>query len=340
MDAILSKLKKVNDERKEILSLCKKKEEITKFVDLGRDMFKDKPIILNKYFRNESGQPCYYANLLFFKNIEGITLDQIHNVLKADFKEPISLAGYKYDKEHYRFYTQYMQDEYEEDLFKVKSREEEDAEKEAERCTRIEPLDFKALESLYSFIYKAIKQRYVILFNLEDIPAMLNNALDCYFKGVNCNVSNNNMYARIEEIRALFENSEVIEWLKTGVNDLSCLVIDTKAHVVTHKIMNYKDYFDEEEWKWYQLPVSEPFKEVVDTKIDLSKDYIETYQKVLRTLTGITDDSLKDTCYEIIHNAEDLWEEDILANDIVECDPYYENVDDDEDYLINNEIFD
>ena len=286
----------VKDPKMEILAMCKpvaKKEDKLMFVELGRDMFKDNKHILNKYFKNNKGQDCYYANLLAFKGIEGITLYDIKKQLKADFKQDVSLAGFKYNPEHYKYSEQHIQDEYEDDLFRNKSVEEERAEFEADRKSRIEELDFDAVESLYTVLFEALKARLVMILNLESVPGIINNAYDCYYKGVNCSMSNAVMRAKIAEIRQLIEDPEMYKWLKTKPTDLM---------------------FDK-------------------------FDYVDTYQRVLRQITGIRNNSLE-YCRELLDNSEDLWIEDILNNEYIETEPLYENVDNDEDYLINNELFD
>ena len=112
-------------------------------------MFEGNKYILDKYFRNENLQACYYANLLAFRNIPNITVYQIKKQLEKDFGKSVSLAGYKYNPEHYLFMECYRQEEYEEDLFKCKTKEEEMAELEAERRARIEPIDFNAVKSRF-----------------------------------------------------------------------------------------------------------------------------------------------------------------------------------------------
>lgn len=277
---------KTKDPKTEILALCKANATVNKdlvFVELGRDMFKDKPEILNKYFRNESGQDCYYANLLALRPLK-LNLNEIKKILKKDFGETVSLKGYKHDPEHYRFATQAMQDEYEEDLFRFQD-------KEIEKIPYVEALDFTLVESLYKFIYKAIKNRYVMLFNVEDVPGILNNAIECYNLGVSCGPSNEAMAAKIAHIRKMLEDAEVIEWLKTGPTDMS---------------------FD-------------------------PADYVQTYQKVIRQLTGIRDESLENTCFDIMHREDDLWEDMILTENLPEFLTYYEDVketeEDEEDSL-------
>lgn len=279
----------VKNQTLEILAMCKAnaKQEDNKlmFVELGRDMFKDKPNILNKYFKNKDNQDCYYANLLAFKGIEGINTYEIKKQLKQDFGKEVSLAGYKYNPEHYRYASCIQQNEHDEELFKNKTTEEERAEFEAERRARIEELDFDAVESLYAVLFKALKVRWVMLLNLESIPGILNNALDCYYKGVNCSMSNAAMHSKIAEIRRLMEDEEMIKWLKTKPTDLM---------------------FDK-------------------------FDYVDTYQRVLRQITDISNENLE-YIKELIENPEDLWVEDILNNEYLDTEPLYENnSDDDED---------
>lgn len=270
-------LKQEHDKHLVMFKNVEKDSDILVFNSLSRDMFKDNHYILNKYFKNEVGQDCYYANLLYFRNIENIKLEDIKAALKFDFQKSVSLAGYKYNQEHYKFATQSMQDEYEEDLFKYNK--DEVLEFEADRRKRIEPLDFGALETLYLVLHKALRQRYIMLFNLETVPGILNNALECHFLGVNCGPSNEAMYAKIAEVRQLLENPTVIEWLKTGVTDMS---------------------FDKEE-------------------------YVEAYQRVLRSLTAIRTEDLEEY-REAIHNEYDLFEDEILSNNCIDACSYVENV--------------
>ena len=271
-------------ETDEVLDLCKVEplkleEDKLMFVDLTRDMFKDNPSILKKYFRNENLYECAYANLLAFRDIPDITLYEIKKELKKDFGKKVSLAGFKYNPEHYKFANEDIQNEYEEDLFRYKDEEEEKS--------IIEPIDFDAVETLYSVLFKAIKARLVMILNLEDIPSILNNAYDCYHKGVTCSVSNNAMHSKIKEIRTLLENTEMIEWLKSQPTDLM---------------------FDK-------------------------NDYIITYQKVLRQLTSIKNETLE-CCRDLLDNPEDLFIDDIIKNESLDIEQLFNNLDeDDEDYL-------
>lgn len=287
----LKELKQEHDRHLIMFQNVEKDNNVLLFSSLGRDMFKDNTYILNKYFKNEDGQDCYYANLLYFnKRFPEMKLDDVKDILKLDFRKSVNLTGYKYNPEHYRFATQCMQDEYEEDLFKTNK--DEVLEFEADRRKRIEPLDFGALETLYLVLHKALRQRYIMLFNLETVPGILNNALGCYFLGVNCGPSNEAMYAKIAEIRQILENPTVIEWLKTGATDMS---------------------FDRE-------------------------DYVETYQKVLRSLSDVRAEDLEEY-REAIHNEYDLFEDEILSNNCIDACSYVENVsyteieEDSDDYL-------
>ena len=63
-------------------------------------------------------------------------------------------------------------------------------------------------------------------------------------------------------------------------------------------------------------------------------DYVDTYQRVLRTLTGIRNETLE-YCRDLLENPEDLWIEDIIANDCLDYDSYIENnySEDEDNYL-------
>jgi hypothetical protein len=200
-------------------------------------------------------------------------------VLKKDFGKDVSLKGYRYDPKHYVYSTYLDQIEYEEeDWFREKSLEDEDKEKQAERRLRIESLDFDLVDRLYTLLIKSIKSRRLMIFNLESVPGIINNALDCYYKGVSCGASNAAMSAKLDELQAFLDNKEVIEWLKTNPTDLS---------------------FDK-------------------------FDYIDTYQRVLRQITDIRNESLE-YCRDLLGNIDDLWIEEIIANDYPECEAVYEN---------------
>ena len=58
-----------------------------------------------------------------------------------------------------------------------------------------------------------------------------------------------------------------------------------------------------------------------------------TYQKVLRQLTGINNEPLE-YCRDLLENPADLWIEDIIKNDYIECNDYIENnyTEDEDDY--------
>ena len=273
-------MKILTKEQKSFLYLIKKIEKAktvdkVKFVDLGRDMFKGNKHILNKYFKNEKGQDCYFANLLAYKSVKDImSLKELKAQLKADFGYEISLAGYKYVPEHYMFSTCLQQLEYEETAFK----ENEDEQDPKYENLGLEMLDFGAVEALYKVLLKAIKNRYVMIFNLESIPGLVNNALECQYLGVNCTASNLAMNAKLAEIRKLLEDKDIKAWLETGASDMN---------------------FDKE-------------------------DYISTYQRVLRQLTGIRDTSLE-YCKDILHNEYDLFEDEILANELIEGTEVYDD---------------
>lgn len=262
----------VKDPKNEILELCKKGNEKLVFVELGRDMFKGNEYILNKYFRNENGYACYYPNLLAFREIKSIlTPKELKAILRKDFGKEVDLTGYRYNPEHFKYIVQEIQDDYDENLF----REQED--EVVSELNQIDSLDFEAVKSLSRIIDKAIRKRTVILFELEDVPGIINNALDCYCKGVSCRQANEAMRAKLAKLNSLLNDKEVIEWIKSNPTDM---------------------LFDKE-------------------------DYIETYQRVMRTLTSCKE-SLEEY-RDCIHNDEDLFEDDIIENNYIECDSYEEN---------------
>lgn len=285
-------LEKCKVDKNEILSMCKK-EKSTNIKDLGRDMYKDNEVILNKYFRNENGYPCYYANLLYFRKLDKdipneVKLKIIKAELRKDFGETISLAGYKYNAEHYRFVKQFVQDEYEEDLFKNKSNEDEENELEADRhkCVEsIDNLDIINIDRLYNEYFTALKHRLLVIFDLVDAPAILNNCIECYYLGVSLGPTKQVIANKLANIDKIINDKEFIQWMKSKPTDLA----------------------------------------VCD-----EKDYIETYQKSLRQLTKITDMSF-DEIKDLIHNEEDIFEEDILRNEMLEVSYIDYSFDSDED---------
>lgn len=262
----------------------KKKEPKILFTELGRDMFKGNKHILNKYFKNEKGQDCYYANLLAFKDIKDIiSLKELKDELKKDFGSEVNLKGYKYEPEHYMFATCTQQLEYEETAFK----EAENEEISKYEGLGLEMLDFGAVEALYTALINAIKGRYVMIFNLEDAPSLINNALECQYLGVNCTASNSAIRYKVKEIKDLLENEDVIKWFKTGASDM------------------YLDRYD----------------------------YLDTYKRVLRQLTDIRNEPLE-YLKDLIHNERDVLEDEIIANEYIETESYYENsLDNEDDYL-------
>lgn len=191
------------------------KEKPILFIEQERSMYKNNPEILNKYFRNEEGHSCCYANLLAFD--KEANLKDVKKILEKDFGKPVSLKGYKHNPEHYRFASALLQNEYEEDLF----RNSEDEALPEYYSLGLEELDYEAVNTLTKVLWKAIKQRYVMILNLEGIPGLIHNALDCKYNGINCSASNNAMRSKIEEIRNLLENKDVKAWLETGASDMS-----------------------------------------------------------------------------------------------------------------------
>lgn len=287
----------INDLFEENKSTESKKEESLLFVELERGMFKDNKYILDKYFRNETGNSCCFANLLRIK--ENLLLEEgkeltnyiISKILKQDFGCKVSLKGYRYNPEHYRFNDIYLQLDYEEDLF----REQEDEPYDPYEGMEKQMLDYEVFDRLYNAVISAIKSRKLILLGLDTVPAMLNRALEANGLELDCGFYNRYCKNKLAELDKLATDLEVKEWMKTKPTDLS---------------------FDK-------------------------GDYVETYQKALRSLFGFkVNEDMTGYCLDVIHNEEDLWETEILENFGFEEVPLINNTDLDEDeYLENNEIF-
>lgn len=187
-------------------------------------------------------------------------------------------------------------------------------------------LDYEAIDSLYKLLFKALKKRLVIILDLEGVPSIINSALRCRYQGYDCKGVNALMNAKLTETRQLLENPDVTEWLNSGVSDMSHLVLDDyrteKKFKPTGKyIVNEYDIL---------IPVYKVKKVKTKYKLDLSLDYIRTYQKVLRQLTDIKDESLE-FIRDIIHNDEDIFEDEILKNEDIEISYFSENIDYDEE---------
>lgn len=251
------------------------------FTQLDVRDYLDNPYILNKYFTTENGTRCARANLIKVKlENPDIELKDLKEMLKADFGKSISLAGYKYNPEHYKFACSYLQQEFEEDLF----RESEDPEElkkffKSRECRELDTLDFEAYEKLYLILANAIKNRVVILWNVENVPAMLSNAMNCWNSDVSCRMSNAAMNSKLEELYEIYSNLKVSGWTFEKTD----LIFD-------------------------------------------KYDYISTYQKVLRQISDIRNESLEELRASF-HNEEDPYEEEILANDLENEVPYYEDTD-------------
>lgn len=167
-----------------------------------------------------------------------------------------------------------------------------------EKCASIakESIDIESFENLARELFIAIKNRLVIILNLESVPGLLNNAIDCQAKGVSCHSANLAIKAKLNELNRLLSDSNVTEWIKEGNSDM--------------QLYNDPNIYDDP---------------------GLVTDYIDTYQKVLRQLSDIRFESLEEF-RDAIHNEFDIFEENILSNDLdIECRNYVD-IPEDEDY--------
>ena len=207
-----------------VLELCKvKSSEVIEtelvFKDLTRDMFKGNTKILNKYFRNELGNACAFANLLRIKSeLEKPTMYYIKKVLKQDFGCKVSLKGYKYDPKHYKFSNVNTQLEYEEDYYSYPEAEEE-RRKELESLIN-EGLDYDNLELLHRIVRRALLVRTVIILGLDSALNLINTALEADLGGFNCSGYNYSINQHLKRVRQLLTSIEVQEWLLNGHSDL------------------------------------------------------------------------------------------------------------------------
>lgn len=157
-----------------------------------------------------------------------------------------------------------------------------------------ESFDFEAFDTLNKVFFKALKNRLIIILNLETVPGLVNTAITYLIDNqLDCKNINLALNAKLNELRKLLENAEVSKWLKSGVSDMSL-------------------YGSEE----------------------MLSDYISTYQRVLRSLTKIRDESLE-YIKDIFHNDLDLFEDEILANDEPEIESFYEDEDSDEEDILD-----
>jgi DNA-binding ferritin-like protein (Dps family) len=262
-------------------------DQAIRFAEISRYDYKNNQYILNKYFRNHIGNRCAYANLFHVWEDSNLPEDKrnnynLHKILKKDFGCKVILLGYDSDLEHYRYEDLFIQNEYDEDRWRFKddNRNELRIQDFYNNCQVLNLDNFNKLSKL---IYRAVQQRLVIFLNLEDIPGILNKALDISLHSEDCSYINNLIVNKINEITELCNNKEVRKWLDNKVTDMSL-------------------YTDE-------LMLS---------------DYIQTYQKVIKSLFNI---SQEDFSYikELIHNDLDLFEEQILNNLYVEFVEVYTN---------------
>lgn len=207
-----------------VLELCKvESSEVEKtalvFKDLTRDMFKDNTKILNKYFRNESGSDCAFANLVRVKyELAKPTMYYIKKILKKDFGRDVSLKGYKYDPKHYMFKDIFTQLEYEEEYYRTP---EAEMERNQELDNLIsEGLDYEKLDTLYNVMRRALLVRTVIILGLDNVLSLINTAIEADLGGYNCSGYNYSISQHLKRVRQLLTSDEVQKWLLDGHSDL------------------------------------------------------------------------------------------------------------------------
>lgn len=289
--------------------LVETKEESVKIVDLDRSMFKDKPSILDKYFKNSEGCNCWYcripeitkedyvayicqlkrkpkntSNWVFAKATPYYLNKCKMWMLEKDFGASVDIKGYISNEEHYRFDVGRTQDKYESEYWLDKEEE-----------TVIQPnkvsLDEELVNNCYYIIFKALANRLIMLLDLSKLISMLNNIRD-YMSSTGGNPTEQ----MLNTLRNMYQ--EAIDKLHD-------------SNFIEFK----KEYSD-----------IEIYAESEDTR----EDYVRTYTTALRMLTDIRDEPL-DYILDSIHNDKDMLEKDIIANDIVEEEPLYNNTDKDED---------
>lgn len=273
---------------------------------LHRPMFKDNPYICKKYFTNEKGYACYecrarltkqdYETLvkelkvkneanLHFKTASKYYKDKVLKMmLSRDFGMNISLEGLLTEEKDFRYPSASAHDVYDEDIF----REEEHEVLEPLKVA----LDLDLYNEIHSFVVKAVRERLVMLLQLDNTIALLNNIIEYYSTtGFITNEMLSTMHSIKNKCYDVLTRESVKEWLDKGINDYVIFATDENT----------------------------------------KQDYIRTYQGVLRQLSGISRERL-DYMKEIVHNDIDSLEETIISNEDIIVEAYQANVDYEGDY--------
>ena len=191
-------------------------DEELSFVDLTRREFSKNKYILNKYFRNEQGHDCAFANLLRIEDKS--SLYKIKKELKRDFKQKVSLKGYKYDPKHYVYSDIYNQLEYEEEYYRTPDAEEE---RRLENSKLINvSLDYDLVDKLSKIIETSYINNIVMLLNLDTAYSLINTGIELDLKGFDCTSTNNAITRELHRIDAYLADEELCEFLKSNTDNI------------------------------------------------------------------------------------------------------------------------
>lgn len=192
------------------------------------------------------------------------------NALGTNVKN-LDFSNYIWDEDLYKYSNLFVAMQYQEDLFRDQG-----------KITYQEPnmtsLDTDTYNKLEDFIYKVIKNRYLILLEVEPLVGLLNNILE-YTNGNSTNATesmNSAMKGMLRHYEKLCSDKSTVEFLKSN-NDFTIYGMNSNTR----------------------------------------KDYIDSYRKVLRMLTSIRHERL-DYCRDFIHQDTDIYEELILSDEDIE----------------------
>lgn len=208
------------------------------------------------------------------------------NALGTNVKN-LDFSNYIWDEDLYKYSNLFVAMQYQEDLFRDQG-----------KITYQEPnmtsLDTDTYDKLEDFIYKVIKNRYLMLLEVEPLVGLLNNILE-YTNGNSTNATesmNSAMKGMLRHYEKLCSDKSTVEFLKSN-NDFTIYGMDSNTR----------------------------------------KDYIDSYRKVLRMLTSIRHERL-DYCRDFIHQDTDIYEELILSDEDIEVisEDYLDDGDLDDEY--------
>lgn len=322
---------------------CVEEKEVL-FVDLNIDMFRydrKNSYIVNKlnqeirekYFRNETGNSCYYP--IF--NLRNKPFFVAYRELQNDFAKlwkntTIKLTGYYYNPDHHRFADKITQAEYEEDCYR---------EKEEKPVSTLDDLDLEMLDrdlynTLYKVLFKAIETKRLCIYNLENLVFILDNAMECQAIGVSCRMSNLAMSKAYAEFNKLLSDPEFTKWIKdNNYTDFSDMYMPVMTRQKVYTQVGVSAIFDETENEWYEVPIQSCEMKDVLKELSLYSPTVEAYQKVLRQISKTSNERL-DYFRELVEANFNLKSdrdlaiiEDILSNYIPDTEVYYDDYEDD-----------